>query len=176
MSVRLTGADQPDRSVWGQSGVGVGRRSDDEAIGLRLDSAGSTVGATVGATTGPASVYGGESELVVLVRLCGIDPATIAAAECSVLWRTEGKGDEDMGIHHFVRRGRGYFCQPPSTHCIGSDPRELHDRIECRLPPTPLSYRGHLITICWCVRWRVCRDEADDLVTEVPFDLVAAGR
>lgn len=106
------------------------------------------------------------------IQIMGIDPAAIASVECSVLWFTEGKGDEDLGIAHFVRRGRGHWDWRV-VQTGASDRWRVEDRVECVLPPTPLSYRGHLITIRWCVRLRVKRDHGLDIVVEVPFHLVA---
>ena len=33
-----------------------------------------------------------------------LDPSQVKAVEASVLWYTEGKGDEDMAVHEFWRR------------------------------------------------------------------------
>ncbi|MEL7264627.1 MAG: hypothetical protein AAFN70_05515 [Planctomycetota bacterium] len=34
-------------------------------------------------------------------RLCRVGPSEVASLESSVLWHTEGKGDEDLHVHHF---------------------------------------------------------------------------
>jgi len=36
-------------------------------------------------------------------RLESLPPEEIKAVEISVLWHTEGKGDEDMAVHYFRR-------------------------------------------------------------------------
>ena len=118
-------------------------------------------------------LYASGEVLAVTTRARGIDPARVVSAECSVLWFTEGKGDEDLGIHHFVRRCRGYFENQIRPVLTEDTNHWIEDRVECRLPPSPLSYRGHLITLSWCVRWRVQLDDADDVLTEVPFHLTS---
>ena len=93
----------------------------------------------------------------------------IQSVEASVLWYTEGKGDEDMAIHHFERR-------LPSDAEDG-DLRVLH-RFETTLPNTPLSYSGVIVKICWCVRVRVFLKGGQDIFFEQSFQLgsVASGR
>lgn len=118
------------------------------------------------------ALYCAGGPMAIGVSINGIDPSEIASVECSVLWFTEGKGDEDLGVANFVRRGR-HFWDSRIVQRNPSDQWRVEDRVECRLPPTPLSYRGHLITVRWCVRLRVKRDGADDVVTQVPFHLVA---
>jgi hypothetical protein len=87
---------------------------------------------------------------------------TVEAAELSVLWYTEGKGDEDLGVHHFERFG--YEDDGP-----GAARRER--RFSTRLPNTPLSYDGILVKIVWCVRVRLFLDEGGERAVEVPFRL-----
>ena len=36
-------------------------------------------------------------------QIDAVDAAELRAVELSVLWYTEGKGDEDLGVHHFER-------------------------------------------------------------------------
>lgn len=82
------------------------------------------------------------------------------AVEISVLWRTEGQGDEDLAVHHFER--------------IDAD-----DKIDFRrpqpfstaLPSSPLSYQGVIVKICWCVRVRAFLSRGKEIVGEVPFQL-----
>ena len=98
-----------------------------------------------------------------------IDDDQIQAIESSVLWYTEGKGDEDMAIHHFERR------LPNDTE--DGDMRVLH-RFETTLPNTPLSYSGVIVKICWCVRVRVFLKGRQDIFFEQYFQLgsVSSGR
>jgi len=86
----------------------------------------------------------------------------IKAVEASVLWHTEGKGDEDMAVHEFWRRDadRG----PPF------DPRRP-ERFSTTLPNTPLSYDGRIVKLRWCVRVRVILHRGKDVVGEKGFQL-----
>lgn len=76
--------------------------------------------------------------------ITNIDSAFVRAVELSVLWQTEGKGDDNLGVHYFWRR----------------EPSEGSDDIaegawSTVLPATPLSYHGVLFRIYWLVRLRV---------------------
>lgn len=86
----------------------------------------------------------------------------VDAVEVSVLWYTEGKGDEDLGVHHFERVG-GTEDEPLDA----SRPR----RLSVRLPNSPLSYDGILIKIHWCVRVRVFLPGSKEWLGEAPFRL-----
>lgn len=83
------------------------------------------------------------------------------AVEISVLWRTEGQGDEDLGVHHFER--------------IDADDKKIDFRqpqpFNTRLPASPLSYQGVIVKICWCVRVRAFLPRGKEVVVEVPFQL-----
>src|SRR5262245_44361513 len=79
-------------------------------------------------------------------RLSDFDVAEVQALELSVLWYTEGKGDEDFAVHHFERR------------CVDdAEPWEIRHPLRFRtvLPNSPLSYEGTLLKIRWCVRARL---------------------
>ena len=84
------------------------------------------------------------------------------AAELSVLWYTAGQGDEDFGIHYFKR------WVDESGRAL--DLREFQ-RFASTLPPSPLSYDGHIVKVCWCVRLRLFPQQGAELVQEVPFRL-----
>ena len=97
----------------------------------------------------PAKYYPGE--VLIGEYKIDIDPENeVKAVECSVIWKTTGKGDEDVGVHFFERR-------PKST--LGIDQLRKPHRISTVLPQSPLSYAGDLIQITWCVRLRVFVDE-----------------
>jgi hypothetical protein len=74
-----------------------------------------------------------------------VDPAELTAVEASVLWYSEGKGDEDLGIHYFKR----YTAQ--------REGETLHEMRSLRtiLPASPLSYDGRIVKVRWCVRLRI---------------------
>jgi hypothetical protein len=80
----------------------------------------------------------------------------VRALELSVLWSTEGKGDEDFGVHHFEQ----HLADEGGWIEAG---RPQHFAV--RLPRSPLSYDGALIKICWCVRVRAIGqgDEVADM-------------
>jgi hypothetical protein len=93
--------------------------------------------------------------------LAAIEGREVEAVELSVLWSTEGKGDEDMGVHHFeaLTAEEGRIDPAP--------PR----RFAVRLPRSPLSYDGLIVKVRWCVRVRAVIAGWRDRVAEVPFRL-----
>jgi hypothetical protein len=88
--------------------------------------------------------------------------AAVEALECSVLWYTVGKGEEDLAVHHFERlesdRLNSQACEPPMT-------------IQCALPASPLSYDGVIVKVCWCVRARAFLQGGQEVVEDAPFRL-----
>jgi hypothetical protein len=99
--------------------------------------------------------------------LCGqfsLDGAAheVRAVELSVLWHTDGKGDEDMSVHFFER------FEPAADEAIDfRQPRPF----STALPNSPLSYDGLIVKIRWCVRVRAFFARGKDLTLEVPFQL-----
>jgi hypothetical protein len=92
-----------------------------------------------------------------------LNPDDIKAVELSVVWHTEGKGEEDMGLHYFKRYARDE--QP-------FDPRETVRFItDEKLPASPLSYDGMILKIRWCVRVRVFLPRGETVVHDEPFQL-----
>jgi len=88
----------------------------------------------------------------------------VRAVELSVLWHTEGKGDEDMAVHFFER------IEPDEDLVIDfRRPR----RFSTVLPNSPLSYTGLILRICWCVRVRMFLRHGREWTQEVPFQLGA---
>lgn len=91
----------------------------------------------------------------------------LTAIESSVLWTTEGKGTDDLGVHFFQRI--------TGISLIGQDwtvPR----RLRSMLPSSPLSYEGTLLKIRWSVRVRAFLNDGTDIVAEQPFYLGALTR
>ncbi|NLE39880.1 MAG: hypothetical protein GX621_17815 [Pirellulaceae bacterium] len=88
----------------------------------------------------PGEILSGE------YRLESFPMGRIRAVELSVLWYTEGKGDEDMAVHEFVRldADNGDWIDPSRPV-----------RFEVALPNSPLSYDGSMLKIHWCARVRV---------------------
>jgi hypothetical protein len=111
---------------------------------------------------GPRRCFGVGEELVCEYQIDAVDPADIQAVEASVLWHTVGKGEEDLGVHFFERR-------LPSDAENG-DLRPLR-RLRTRLPNSPLSYQGAILSIEWCVRLRLFLRRGREYVVEQPFTL-----
>jgi hypothetical protein len=86
------------------------------------------------------------------------DPSAI---EVSILWYTEGKGDEEISVHFFDR----------VANDTGSKRAAQSHRYNVALPNTPLSYDGVIVKIRWCVRVRVFVGRGRDFVTEEHFRL-----
>jgi hypothetical protein len=98
-------------------------------------------------------------------QIDAVDPGEIVAVEASVLWYTEGKGDEDLSAHFFQRR-------VPSDSEEG-DLRRLH-RFRTVLPNSPLSYAGEIVKIRWCARIRVFLRGGKEALLEQPFVLTSS--
>ncbi len=86
----------------------------------------------------------------------------LKAIEASVLWYTEGKGDEDMAVQEFWRRDFDAECSldPSRPEPFG-----------VRLPGSPLSYEGRIVKIRWCVRVRVFLQRGKELLGQKVFQL-----
>lgn len=95
-------------------------------------------------------------------RLDGADSREVKAIELSVLWYTEGKGDEDLAVHFFERQ------EVASGALV--DIRQPR-RFSTRLPNSPLSYLGAIVKIRWCVRVRVFVSRGKDIFAEKSFQL-----
>ena len=94
------------------------------------------------------------------IHMLGV--AQVKAVEASVLWQTEGKGDEDMAVHEFWRRD-------------ADDGRPIDpgrpERFSTTLPNSPLSYEGQILKLRWCVRVRVFTARGKEIVGEKTFQL-----
>jgi hypothetical protein len=106
--------------------------------------------------------FAAGDELVGEYQIDQVDPADIQAVEASVVWYTEGKGEEDMGVHYFERR-------LPSDAEDG-DLRPMR-RLRTRLPNSPLTYTGAILSIRWCVRLRLFLRRGREFSLEHPFTL-----
>jgi hypothetical protein len=107
-------------------------------------------------------LYQPSEELVCEYQIDAVEASDVQAVEASVLWYTEGKGEEDLSVHYFERR-------IPSD-AEGGDLRPMR-RFRTRLPNSPLSYRGAILKVCWCVRVRVFLRRGKDAVYDYPFQL-----
>lgn len=111
---------------------------------------------------GPRRNYSAGDELVAEYQFDAVLPEEIQSVEASVLWYTEGKGEEDMGVHYFERR------LPHDAE--DEDLRQLR-RFRTRLPNSPLSYSGAIFSLRWCVRVRLFLRRGRDFLQEQPFTL-----
>lgn len=86
----------------------------------------------------------------------------VLALEISVLWYTEGKGDEDLAVHYFKRfsTSDGDYLDPYAP-----------GRFSTLLPQSPLSYEGVIVKIRWCARARLFLAGGRELTAECPFQL-----
>lgn len=106
--------------------------------------------------------YASGEELLCEYQVDAVDPGDILAVEASVLWYTEGKGEEDLGVHFFERR--------LPAEAEGGDLRPMR-RVRTQLPNSPLSYVGAIVSVRWCVRLRVFLRRGRELVVEEAFTL-----
>ncbi|MEO1498488.1 MAG: hypothetical protein AAFV43_15195 [Planctomycetota bacterium] len=93
-------------------------------------------------------------------RLGGWREAELQHIELSVLWYTAGQGEEDFGVHDFVRRREA------------SLPRRIDEQplsFSSTLPSTPWSYDGQLVKVCWAVRLRGFFAGSKQRVVETAF-------
>lgn len=106
--------------------------------------------------------YSAGDDLVFEYQIDAVDPADVQAVEASVVWYTEGKGEEDLGVHFFER------LLPADAE--DGDLRPMR-RLRSRLPNSPLSYTGAILSIRWCVRLRLFLRRGREFVLEHPFTL-----
>jgi len=85
----------------------------------------------------------------------------IPAVERSVLWYTEGKGEEDIGVHSFER-----ISTPSAVAAVVPE-----GSVTVRLPRAPLTYEGVIVKIRWCFRLRLFFDSGRDFVSEHVFSV-----
>jgi hypothetical protein len=92
----------------------------------------------------------------------GLSEQEIKTLEVSVVWFTEGKGEEDMAVHEFWR-----------TNLEGGQAADLlrPQRFSTTLPATPLSYEGRIVKIRWCVRVRAFFQGGKELFHQKLFRL-----
>ena len=102
-----------------------------------------------------------RDHLSVRYRIEGCEGERICAIEHSVLWYTEGKGEEDLGVHFFQRLTDRALL--PSAIATGA--------FTTPLPQSPLSYEGVIVKVRWCVRVRLFFEGSRDFVSEHVFTL-----
>ncbi len=113
---------------------------------------------------GSNGIYRPGDELHAEYQIDAVEADELQAVELSVLWFTEGKGDEDLAVHYFERR----VPADADEH----DLRRLH-RFKTILPNSPLSYTGEILKIRWCGRVRIFLRRGKELFFDQPFELRA---
>jgi len=95
-------------------------------------------------------------------RLESVTRDQVSAVEVSVLWYTEGKGDEDLAVHEFWRLSAedGDWIDPARPEPFSTT-----------LPQSPLSYDGLIVKLRWCVRVRAFLSRSKELLGEQEFRL-----
>lgn len=120
----------------------------DPAVIIRLDNNGRVYR--------PAEVLSGE------YLLKSVTPGDVKAIEISVLWYTEGKGDEDLAVHAFWR-----LDAEDGDRIDPSRPEPF----STTLPQSPLSYDGVILKLRWCVRVRAFLQHGKEVVGQRAFRL-----
>ena len=101
-------------------------------------------------------------ELQCEYQLDAVEAKDVQALEASVLWHSEGKGDEDLAVHYFERLLPG--------DVEGRDLRALRKLITT-LPNSPRTYMGVTVKIRWCVRVRAFLRRGKEVFFEQTFVL-----
>jgi hypothetical protein len=109
----------------------------------------------------PNRRYEPGDRLAVRYRVEGREGDLTDAIEHSVLWYTEGKGEEDLGVHFFQRVADRAL----------RGPRGLSGDFATTLPKSPLSYEGLIVKVRWCIRVRVFYEGLRDYVSEHVFEM-----
>jgi hypothetical protein len=92
----------------------------------------------------------------------GAVPWPIRSVELSILWYTAGQGEEDFAVHFFER----YVDEPARPLDL-----RLPRRFATLLPPSPLSYDGRIVKVCWCARLRIYPQQGPEVLQETAFRL-----
>jgi len=108
----------------------------------------------------PSRSYLPDDELIASFEIKGTRPSEVQAIEASVLWYTEGTGEEDLATHDFRR------LLPIDRNDADLTKRR---KFQTRLPRSPLSYQGLIVKIRWAIRVRVFMQQGKEYMEEVPF-------
>lgn len=117
------------------------------------------------------SEYAPGDMLETSYRVAAIDPASITAVERSVVWYTEGKGEEDFGVVFFDRLLADRSNSVSDEPTVSTSADWPSGSFSMRLPSSPLSYEGLIVKIRWCVRVRLFFSSGRDFVSEHIFFL-----
>ena len=134
-------------------------------------------------------------------QIDAVSAEDLLAVEASILWYTEGKGDEDLAVLYFERRTAADFerrttadferrgasdagegalsggasndlTAPNDPDVPAGDLRELR-KVSVTLPNSPLSYQGAIVKVRWCARVRAYLRGGKESFFECPFQLGA---
>lgn len=108
------------------------------------------------------SVYSPGDAMTFRWRISRVLPQELQRLESSVLWYTEGKGDEDFAVHAFWEM---------ATAELRALQLEEEQPVSLKLPYSPLSYEGRLLRIRWCVRLRLFLASGEEILCQQPFYL-----
>jgi|TARA_Y100000385_G_scaffold21070_1_gene20731 hypothetical protein len=115
--------------------------------------------------------YSGGDQLRARYIVEGIESQSISAVERSVVWYTEGKGEEDLGVVFFERIQLGRRKEDTQISSASLSTDHMTGALATELPHSPLSYEGIIVKIRWCVRIRVFFQSGRDFVSEHIFFL-----
>jgi hypothetical protein len=115
--------------------------------------------------------YSGGDHLRARYIVEGIESQSISAVERSVVWYTEGKGEEDLGVVFFERIQLGRRKEDTQISSASLSTDHMTGALATELPHSPLSYEGIIVKIRWCVRIRVFFQSGRDFVSEHIFFL-----
>ena len=115
--------------------------------------------------------YSGGDQLQAHYIVEGVESQGISAVERSVVWYTEGKGEEDLGVIFFERIQLERRKDGTQTSSVSLSTDHLTGALATDLPQSPLSYEGIIVKIRWCVRVRVFFRSGRDFVSEHIFFL-----
>lgn len=97
-------------------------------------------------------------------RVTSADPVYVKKAEISVLWYTEGKGDEDMGVVFLDSVAEGQQLDAQQAFPF-----------DVTVPDHPWSYDGKIVKIRWAVRVRLFPEHGSEIAAEQRFHLLPKG-
>lgn len=115
-------------------------------------------------------------------RTVDVAAEDISRLEFSVLWFTEGKGDEDLGVHFFKSLDGSEEVHGPESnfdpagsenqvHLVSSEEDGLTYSFKVRLPSSPLTWHGKILKIFWCARVRLFFKSGRDVMSERVFNV-----
>ncbi|MDA7950140.1 MAG: hypothetical protein MPJ24_01530 [Pirellulaceae bacterium] len=115
----------------------------------------------------PQEVFHPNDRLEVEYYVEASDLSSLNAMEISLLWYTEGKGEQDIYVHSFERRERRNVANRDLSQVF---------LFQCQLPKTPLSYHGTILKIHWCIRVTTQFKKGKTFYEDRPILLLPTGK